>query len=67
MLVGTKTDLADKAVVSTDAAYEFAESRGLSLAECSAKDGIGVDEIFETIVDNALERLITEKEEKEGE
>ena len=65
LLVETKIDLTEEIVVSTDTAYEFAESRGLTLVRCSAKDNVGVSEVFETIADEVLERVITEKEEKE--
>ena len=60
LLIGTKKDLADKVVVSTDAARELAEYRGISFIECSAKSGVGVNEVFETMVEEVLERVLTE-------
>ena len=64
LIVGTKTDLADKRAVDTATALEFAKSVGVPLVECSSKDNVGVDEVFEVITDAILERMISNQGEK---
>ena len=57
LIVGTKIDLTDQKVVDTATALDFANMLEIPYAECSAKAGVGVDEAFETIVDDILERI----------
>ena len=51
VLVGNKSDLDAKRVVSEEDAREFASSQDMMFAEVSAKTGVGVRELFETIAD----------------
>ena len=46
-LVGNKTDLSDKRVVSTQDGKNFAEQNGLLFFETSAKDGSNIEELFQ--------------------
>ncbi|KAF0694871.1 Aste57867_14271 [Aphanomyces stellatus] len=46
LLVGNKSDLTAKRVVSTDAAKEFAESLGIEFLETSAKNAANVEKAF---------------------
>jgi len=45
LLVGTKSDLKDRAL-KDKIAEEFAQKGGMSYLECSAKDNKGVDKVF---------------------
>ena len=64
LIVGTKTDLTNKAAVDTSDLDYFMEVFDISFAECSANDDVGVNEVFETITGAILKRVIAEKEEK---
>ena len=46
LLVGNKNDLADKKVVDTEVAQEFADSIGIPFIETSALDSSNVEEAF---------------------
>ncbi|OMJ91514.1 hypothetical protein SteCoe_5884 [Stentor coeruleus] len=46
LLIGNKTDLVDRRVVSTEEAKELADSLGVTYIETSAKTAIGVEESF---------------------
>lgn len=46
VIVGNKTDMADKREVSTDEGREFAERLGIPFFEVSAKDGTCIEELF---------------------
>ena len=59
MIAGTKIDMADKVDVSSDAARDLADACDASFVECSAKDNICVDEMFDTITGIILERITT--------
>jgi small GTP-binding protein len=47
VLVGNKTDLNERRVVSTDEGKELADKLGISFYETSAKTGKNVDKVFE--------------------
>jgi len=49
LLIGNKTDLEDKRVISYNKGKEFADSCGLKFIETSAKKNLNVDEAFEMI------------------
>ncbi|KAH9091272.1 hypothetical protein LEN26_018804 [Aphanomyces euteiches] len=49
LLVGNKSDLTAKREVSTDAAADFAKTRGLDFVETSAKSASNVETAFKTI------------------
>lgn len=46
ILVGNKSDLADKIEVSTDMGQQFASDHNMDFVEVSALDNMGIDEIF---------------------
>jgi len=46
LLLGNKSDLEEKRVVSYDEGNEFAIKNGISFCETSAKTGFGIEEIF---------------------
>ena len=49
VLIGNKTDLEEKRVISYNQAKEFADSYGLKYIETSAKKNLNVNEAFETL------------------
>ena len=54
VIIGNKTDCGGR-VVSQNEALDWSQSKGnIPFFECSAKDSLGVDEAFETVVRNAL-------------
>lgn len=60
MLVGNKSDLRHKRVVSTEDAMAFAERNNLAFIETSALDATGVDEAFRQIL-TEIYRLMSKK------
>ena len=54
-LVGNKTDLSDKRVVSTDTGREYAEENGMFYFETSASTGDGIQQVMSEIVRGATE------------
>ncbi|XP_013103540.1 ras-related protein Rab-35 isoform X1 [Stomoxys calcitrans] len=66
ILVGNKNDDPEKKVVATDDARRFAESCDIELFETSAKDNIGVNEMFHSITRQVLrDKIQTDKQEDE--
>ncbi|KAI8973874.1 GTP-binding protein ypt1 [Pilobolus umbonatus] len=57
LLVGNKSDLVDKKVVSTEQAKEFAESLNIPLLETSAKDATNVEQAFLTMAKQIKDRM----------
>ena len=49
ILIGNKTDLEDKRVISYNQGKEFADNYGLKFIETSAKKNININEAFETL------------------
>ena len=49
VLIGNKTDLDDKRVITTNQGKEFADTYGLKFIETSAKKNLNVNEAFETL------------------
>lgn len=58
-LIGNKIDLNDR-VVSREEAEEFAKQHNLEYYETSAKEGIGINEIFETMALRLVEKWMSE-------
>ena len=56
-VVGNKCDLVDQAVVSTDQGESFARSFGAIFMRTSAKENMGVSELFEQICDELISKL----------
>ena len=54
ILVGTKTDLDSKRVVSSEQAWEYAEINHLKYFEISSKNNQGITEMFETLTRDIL-------------
>lgn len=46
MLVGNKTDLEEKRVISKQLGFQYAEDKKIAFYETSAKDGTNVNLIF---------------------
>ena len=61
VLIGNKTDLEDKRVVSYNQGKEFADTYGLKYIETSAKKNLNVNEAFETL---GRELIIASEEKK---
>ncbi|KAH8247942.1 hypothetical protein KR038_003910, partial [Drosophila bunnanda] len=57
MLVGTKCDQLEKRQVAQERACRFAELRGLTYIETSAKSGVNVKKVFETLAVEVYNRL----------
>jgi len=55
VLVGNKTDLAERREVLPETAEMFSQQHNLPYVECSAKTGTGVDKAFMTLVNKILE------------
>ena len=49
VLIGNKTDLEEKRVITYNQGKEFADSYGLKYIETSAKKNLNVNEAFETL------------------
>ncbi len=56
VLVGCKSDRIDSRVVSADESYAFAKVADMTYLECSSKTGTGVEEIYNVIVKELVER-----------
>ena len=50
VMVGNKVDLTESRTVTREQAEELAQSLGVEYYETSAKDGVGVNEVFERLV-----------------
>ena len=61
VLIGNKTDLEDKRVVTYNQGKEFADTYGLKYIETSAKKNLNVNEAFETL---GRELIIASEEKK---
>jgi small GTP-binding protein len=57
MVVGNKSDLADKRAVETHDAVEFARTEQVFFLESSAKDSINVHEAFTTLIREVVKKL----------
>jgi len=58
LLVGNKSDLASKRVVSTGTGKEFADQFQLPFIEASAKDGSNVKQAFMTLVKEVYDKAV---------
>ena len=58
-LVGTKSDLPIE--VDMDEIHSLAELHGMSYAECSAKSGDGVEELFTNLTERVLAQVTANK------
>jgi len=66
VLVGNKCDLLDKRVVSYDTGFSVAQKCNAAFLECSAKAGINVNEIFETIARLVIPTIPPQKNEEQN-
>jgi small GTP-binding protein len=57
LLVGTKSDLADKRAVTEEEAKAYAKKLGVSYVETSSKDGKNVQEAFDTLLTQIVEKV----------
>jgi len=68
ILIGNKTDLPNKRVVSYEEALDYSNSLGLSFLETSAKNNLNIEDIFTKLVhdiyDNNIKKKILEGMEK---
>ena len=58
LLVGNKSDLTSKRVVSFDAAKEFADNLGIEFLETSAKNATNVEQAFMTMAAQIKNRCV---------
>ena len=61
ILVGTKIDLSDRIAVDTATGLDQANQLEIPFAECSSKDNVGVDDVFELITGVILGRVTATK------
>ncbi|KAL7712835.1 Ras family protein [Entamoeba marina] len=54
IIAGNKIDLEEERQVTTEEGEHFADQRGIDFIECSAKENINIDELFDTIVLNVI-------------
>ncbi|KDN41196.1 hypothetical protein RSAG8_07610, partial [Rhizoctonia solani AG-8 WAC10335] len=57
VLVGNQVDNEKEREVSTDEAQAYADRHGFKFAEVSAKDGTNVEQMFQTLMDDVVEKL----------
>lgn len=57
-LAGNKVDLEKNRVVKTEDAKEFADSNGILFFETSAKTGVNIKEMFDSIGNKTLQKLL---------
>ena len=58
MLVGNKTDLAEHSAIKDEAVEQLARQLGgVQTFKCSAKDGSGVDEIFNALTEAIIKKV----------
>lgn len=62
ILVGNKIDLIDQRDVTKEEAKALAKELGLSYFEISAKDGTGVNDAFEMLAFQMIDKFLTVKE-----
>ena len=55
ILIGNKIDLKDEREVSYEEGENFAKKYNLKFFECSAKEGININEAFKCIIDDVVE------------
>lgn len=60
LLVGNKSDLASKKVVSTEEAQEFADELGLEFLETSAKNAMNVEKAFMRMAAQIKDRVASQ-------
>jgi len=61
MLVGNKSDLTNRRMVSVDEAMEFAQSNNLAFIETSAMDDIGITEAFTQILTEIYKQYLSNR------
>ena len=65
VLIGNKTDLEDKRIISYNQGKEFADMYGLKFIETSAKKNMNVSEAFETLGREIMESNVEYKQSKQ--
>ena len=61
MLVGNKSDLTNRRMVSVDEAMEFAQSNNLAFIETSAMDDSGITEAFTQILTEIYKQYLSNR------
>lgn len=56
-LIGNKCDLEDEREISSEEVVAFAENEGLYYTETSAKTGANVNQMFEYVAENTVDRI----------
>jgi len=64
ILVGNKTDLADKRAVTLEEAKKFAQEKNFEYSETSAKDGQGIGDAFELLLRVIVQRVDKKEQQK---
>ena len=55
--MGNKKELEEKRMISTDEGKKFAEDNNINFIEVSAKTGEGVHEVFDNVLNGALDKV----------
>ena len=66
-LVGNKSDLEDKRVITTEEGEKYAKDNNILFFEVSAKTGKGVVELFNKVIGGAMDKVFETNEKEEGE
>jgi Ras-related protein Rab-8A len=66
VLVGNKSDMTEKRVISTDQGKALADELGIPFIEASAKNNSNVDETFYSLARRVKENMYTESGERTG-
>jgi len=64
ILVGNKTDLAEKRAVTIEEAKKFAQEKNFEYSETSAKDGQGINDSFELLLRVIVQRVDKKEQQK---
>ena len=59
ILVGSKCDNINERIISYDEGLELSKDYKIDFFECSAKSNININEIFKTITEQVIERLLS--------
>ncbi len=66
-LVGNKIDLEDKRVITSEEGQKYALDNNIHFFEVSARSGKGISELFNKVINGAMDKVFSTNEKDEGE